>query len=71
MRLSWLLPLVGLVSPILAASTTNSEVDDGSTQPTVFNGVEVPPLTALNGETVDQEIKDGYWYVYAILIHSI
>lgn len=61
MRLSWLLPLAGLIAPITAAS---SEVDDGSTQPTIFNGQEVPPLPSLNGETLDQDIKTGYWYAY-------
>lgn len=34
--------------------------DDGGPTYTLFNGVEVPPMKALNGD-FDEEIKDGYW----------
>lgn len=30
--------------------------------PTVFNGIEVPPMKELNGTDFEREIKDGYWY---------
>lgn len=37
--------------------------DEGEPQPTVFNGVEVPPLPDINGETFNKTIKEGYWFV--------
>ena len=30
--------------------------------PTVFNGIEVPPMKELNGTDFERDIKDGYWY---------
>lgn len=32
-------------------------------QPTIFNGVEVPPLPEINGDKFNSTIKDGYWFV--------
>ncbi|EEQ91984.1 hypothetical protein RJZ56_003691 [Blastomyces dermatitidis] len=31
--------------------------------PTVFNGVEVPPMKQLNASTFDESIQEGYWFV--------
>lgn len=42
-----------------AVASTTAE-DDGST---TFNGMRVPPLKELNGETFDEDTKDGYWFV--------
>ena len=28
---------------------------------TFYNGIEVPPITMLNGETFEDDTKDGYW----------
>lgn len=38
---------------------------DGSDvpQPTVFNGVQVPPLPELDGESFNKTVADGYWFV--------
>ena len=43
-----------------AAGSTNSE--EISDSPSTFNGVSVPPMKELKGETFDTEVKDGYWY---------
>jgi protein disulfide-isomerase len=61
MRLSWLLPLITLASPIIAKSAAITE-DDDAPKPTKFNGLEVPPITELRGDTFDDDIKNGYWY---------
>lgn len=31
--------------------------------PTVFNGIQVPPIIDLEGEKFDFTVKDGYWFV--------
>jgi hypothetical protein len=41
-------------------STTNEAL---FSLPTVFNGVQVPPMKELTGGAFDIETKDGYWYV--------
>jgi protein disulfide-isomerase len=41
---------------------TEESVDEGP-QPTIFNGVEVPPLPEIDGEKFDTTVKDGYWFV--------
>jgi hypothetical protein len=32
-------------------------------QPTIFNGVEVPPLPDIDGEKFNTTVKEGYWFV--------
>ena len=32
-------------------------------QPTIFNGVEVPPLPDIDGEKFNSTVKGGYWFV--------
>lgn len=32
-------------------------------QYTTFNGAKVPPLKELNGTTITEDLKDGYWFV--------
>ncbi|KAH6673784.1 hypothetical protein B0J14DRAFT_512544 [Halenospora varia] len=39
-----------------------SEDNDGP-EPTVFNGVQVPGLPIIDGETFNETVKDGYWFV--------
>jgi hypothetical protein len=64
MRISWLLSLVAIASPIMAAptseETTTPDPMDGG--PTTFNGLEVPPMLELSGTTVDEVIAQGNWY---------
>jgi len=43
------------------AGATNSEAV--SNTPTKFNGIEVPPMKELSGESFDKETKNGYWFV--------
>ena len=43
------------------AGATNSEAV--STTSTKFNGIEVPPMKELTGESFDAETKHGYWFV--------
>ena len=35
--------------------------DGGSETGTTFNGQHVPPFTEIDGEKIDETIKDGYW----------
>jgi hypothetical protein len=66
MRFSYFLPLLSLVSPLLAApadaaaGTVIQDVDPVAL-PTKFNGEEVPPLRELSGQTINEDIKQGYW----------
>lgn len=32
-------------------------------KPTIFNGVEVPPLPVIDGEKFNETVKDGWWFV--------
>ncbi len=43
------------------AGATNSEAVSGT--PTKFNGIEVPPMKELSGESFDKDTKNGYWFV--------
>ncbi len=45
------------------AGSTSSEALSG--EPTIFNGIEVPPMKELSGDGFDTETKDGYWCVTA------
>lgn len=45
--------------PFTEQSATPTEED----QYTIFNDARVPPLKELNGTTVEDELKDGYWFV--------
>jgi protein disulfide-isomerase len=37
--------------------------DDADPTYTTFNGIQVPPLTELEGPTFKEAVKDGYWFV--------
>ncbi|MCJ1393692.1 hypothetical protein MMC18_006568 [Xylographa bjoerkii] len=52
-------------SPLTAVdeTLTANGGDDLSNGSTLFNGMDVPPMKNLSGETFDEEIKDGYWFV--------
>lgn len=45
------------------AQTTNDSPVEDIPQPTIFNGVEVPPIPEIEGEKFNSTIKDGYWFV--------
>lgn len=54
----------GTVDAGAGSGTTSGEAQPGS--PTIFNGIEVPPMKDLTGEAFDAETKDGYWYAKSI-----
>lgn len=35
--------------------------DDSGPKSTIHNGVEVPPMPILQGETFNDDVKSGYW----------
>lgn len=37
--------------------------EDGTPKETIFNGKTVPPMTELEGDKIDDTVKDGYWMV--------
>lgn len=37
--------------------------EDEEVKPTAFNGITVPPLPELTGETFEDDTDEGYWYV--------
>ncbi|KAL9128552.1 MAG: hypothetical protein Q9217_002785 [Psora testacea] len=43
------------------AGATNSEAISSTS--TIFHGMEVPPMKELTGEGMEQEIKNGYWFI--------
>ena len=43
------------------AGATNSEAV--SSKSSKFNGMEVPPMKEITGEGMEQEIKNGYWFI--------
>ncbi|KAJ6124126.1 hypothetical protein N7471_011443 [Penicillium samsonianum] len=78
MRPSWLgwSLLSLLVAPALGTpSDASSDQESGDTlvkrgsrgvdsdTPTLFNGIEVPPLTQLTPENFEEVTKDGYWMI--------
>ena len=42
--------------------SSEEDVDEGP-KPTIFNGVEVPPIPEIDGEKFNTVVKDGYWFV--------
>lgn len=42
---------------------SSEESVDERPQPTIFNGVEVPPMPEIDGEKFNTVTKDGYWFV--------
>lgn len=41
----------------------STSTDGGAGEFTTFNGKRVPPITELEGATIDETIKDGYWFI--------
>jgi hypothetical protein len=45
-------------------SPVAAEAKEGqATGYTIFNGIEVPPMKDIEGDTFNETIKDGYWSV--------
>ena len=49
--------------PALKAEATKEEDAEVLLPPTIFNGVEVPPIPEIDGTKFDATVKDGYWFV--------
>ena len=61
-------PTTSLLFALCATVVSGSagKVEKGKSavlEPTVFNGVEVPPLTEIEGPKFNATIKDGWWLV--------
>ncbi|KAJ5974212.1 hypothetical protein N7481_011422 [Penicillium waksmanii] len=68
MKTSWLgWSLLSLLtgSTVAASAKLEKRANRGldSDQPTVFNGLDVPPLTQLTPDNFDELIKDGQWLI--------
>jgi len=48
--------------PDLTAETVKEDAEDIQ-PPTIFNGVEVPPIPEIDGTKFNSTVKDGYWFV--------
>lgn len=51
----------------VAVPKTDEAPKNDEPQSTTFNGQEVPPLKALNGTTLDEDISTGYWYALRLI----
>ena len=51
-----------LAIPQEAGKDADTPKDDAP-KDTIFNGVKVPPMKELDGETFGKATKNGYWYV--------
>lgn len=71
-----LLPtLILLLSPSSAQkteqATTEEALADAKPPGTIFNGQDVPPITALDGPSYDDTISVGYWCVPPMYISKL
>ncbi len=41
----------------------NAEDAEQVLNPTIFNGVEVPPLLEIDGEKFNATVEEGWWFV--------
>lgn len=58
--------LFALCTSAIAGSKENKAGEDDSTDvvlPSVFNGLDVPPMLEIEGEKFDATVKDGWWIV--------
>jgi protein disulfide-isomerase len=66
LRVSFLLALFASVLAIPVETNSEEVLDEAEedvVQPTVFNGLEVPPLTQIQGAKFNVTVKDGWWLV--------
>lgn len=47
----------------LGSSEEASDDSPDLPDPTIFNGIQVPPLIDIEGEKFNATVKDGYWFV--------
>ena len=46
----------------ITSPASEESVEEGP-KPTIFNGLEVPPIPEIEGEKFSTTVKDGYWFV--------
>jgi len=56
-------PLGAMDVPGEIAPASEDSTDEPSVSTTIFNGVEVPVLTEIEGEKLSSMVKKGYWFV--------
>ncbi len=51
----------------LGSNEVPGEISEGvvadGPEPTIFNGIQVPPLPDIEGEKFNETVKEGYWFV--------
>jgi protein disulfide-isomerase len=47
----------------IPAEITTEETEYDGPGPTIFNGVEVPPIPEIDGEKFNTTVAEGYWFV--------
>jgi protein disulfide-isomerase len=45
------------------SETATEELEDAGPAPTIFNGMEVPPIPEIDGEKFNTTVAEGYWFV--------
>jgi hypothetical protein len=64
LSVSLLLALCGATIANTLEKRTEGEASDSDTvKPTVFNGVEVPPMIQIVGQDFNTTVKEGWWLV--------
>ncbi|CAG8972507.1 hypothetical protein HYALB_00001199 [Hymenoscyphus albidus] len=69
MRLRSVPLLFAICVSFVGAQSTEGEGSDASEdavetpEPTIFNGISVPPLTEIEGESFNATVQEGYWFV--------
>jgi protein disulfide-isomerase len=51
------------ISEVPGDITSDESPAEDIPKPTIFNGVEVPPIPDIQGEKFNSTVKDGYWFV--------
>lgn len=58
----------GTTSLVEEVVTGEKSAEDGeAVDPTIFNGLKVPPMIEIEGDRFAETVKDGYWYTGFIL----
>lgn len=66
MRLRWLALFFGAVTLTIAQGTdadTTDDIDEPEVKETYFNGIKVPPLLEITGDSFDKEVKASKFLV--------
>jgi protein disulfide-isomerase len=47
----------------IPSETPTEELENDGPGPTIFNGMEVPPIPEIDGEKFNTTVAEGYWFV--------